>query len=207
MNPILVAGLDPAFANFGIVRMWLDLETLKLTFDRFRTISTEKLAGKKKVIRQNSDDLRRARELHAGLHEELAGCTVAFAEIPSGAQAARASYGFGAAVGVLASIEIPLFQVMPLETKRGSVGNPQAEKPEIISWAAKLYPEAPWKLYDRDTTGKGGKILNRKGDLHLDNEHVADAIAIAHAGLHLQEFKQLLAMLKIAAPAKQTPIA
>ncbi|MGJ4945163.1 hypothetical protein ACQR1W_31700 [Bradyrhizobium sp. HKCCYLS1011] len=204
MNPILVAGLDPAFAHFGIARMWLNLETPNLTFDRFRTISTEKLAGRRKMIRQNSDDLRRARELHAGLHEELKGCTVAFAEIPSGAQAARASYGFGAAVGVLASIQIPLFQVMPLETKKGSVGNPKADKPEIISWAAGHYPEAPWQLYDRDTKGKGGKILNRKGDLHLDNEHVADAIAIVHAGMHLQEFKQLLAMLKIGAPTQQT---
>jgi Holliday junction resolvasome RuvABC endonuclease subunit len=201
MNPILVAGLDPAFANLGIARMWLDLVTLKLTLDRFRTISTEKLAGKKKSIRQNSDDLRRARELHAGLHEELEGCTVAFAEIPSGAQAARASYGFGAAVGVLASCPIPLFQVMPLETKLGSVGNKKAEKPEIIAWAAERYPEAPWQRYEADTKGKDGRVLNRKGGLHLDNEHVADAIAIVHAGIHLQEFKQLLAMLKVGASA------
>jgi hypothetical protein len=36
-----------------------------------------------------------------------------------------------------------------------------------------------------------------KGDLHVDNEHVADAIAIVHAGIRLPEFKQSLAFLKL----------
>ncbi|WP_315729896.1 hypothetical protein [Bradyrhizobium sp. SZCCHNRI2010] len=201
MNPILVAGLDPAFAHFGIARMWLDLETLNLSLDRFRTISTEKRAGKKKMIRQNSDDLRRARELHDAMHDELAGCVAAFAEIPSGAQHARSSYGFGVAVGVLASCKIPLFEVMPLETKLGSVGRKSAEKPEIIAWAAERFPEAPWLRYEADTFNKKKELVNRAGGLHLDNEHVADAIAIVQAGLNLQEFKQLLAMLKISATA------
>ncbi|WP_439357934.1 hypothetical protein [Bradyrhizobium sp. DASA03007] len=196
MNRILVAGLDPAFAGFGISRLWLDLDTLEFTFDRFRTIWTEKLAGKKKVVRQNSDDLRRAIELHDGLHEELKGCTVAFAEIPSGSQRARAAYAFGVVVGILSSVKIPLIQVMPLETKQASVGSKTAEKPEIIAWAAKRFPEAPWQLYEADTRNKTGKIVNRAGDLHIDNEHVADACAVPHAGIHTPEFKQLLALLK-----------
>lgn len=199
MEPILVAGIDPALANFGIARLWLDLDTMELSLDRFRTIVTEKRAGKGKVIRQNSDDLRRARELHDGLHQELKGCTVVFAEIPSGAQHARSAFGFGVAVGVLASCQVPLFQVMPLETKLGSVGERTAEKPQIIAWAAERYPDAPWKRYEATTRGKSP---HSKGDLHLDNEHVADAIAIVQAGIHLQEFKQLLAMLKVSAVAK-----
>jgi hypothetical protein len=60
MGSILVAGLDPAFAHFGIARMRLDMETLGLSLERIRTVVTEKMAGKRKVVRQNSDDLRRA---------------------------------------------------------------------------------------------------------------------------------------------------
>jgi Holliday junction resolvasome RuvABC endonuclease subunit len=198
MASVLVAGLDPALANFGIARMWLDLDTLSLSLDRFRTIVTEKRAGKGKAIRQNSDDLRRARELHDGLHEELKDCVVAFGEIPSGAQHARSAFGFGVAVGVLASCKIPLFEVMPLETKLGSVGIKTADKPDIIRWAAELYPEAPWQRYEAPTRGKKP---HAKGDLHDDNEHVADAIAIVHAGICLPEFKQSLAFFKIGAEA------
>jgi Holliday junction resolvasome RuvABC endonuclease subunit len=198
MSSVLVAGLDPALANFGIARMWLDLDTLSLSLDRFRTIVTEKRAGKGKAIRQNSDDLRRARELHDGLHEELKDCSFAFGEIPSGAQHARSAFGFGVAVGVLASCKIPLFEVMPLETKLGSVGVKTAEKPEIIAWAAGLYPNAPWQRYESATRGKRP---HQKGDLHDDNEHVADAIAIVNAGIRLPEFKQSLAFFKIGAQA------
>ena len=196
MGSVLVAGLDPALANFGIARLWLDLETLDLRLDRFRTIVTEKRAGKGKAIRQNSDDLRRARELHDGLHEELKGCTVVFAEIPSGAQHARSALGFGVAVGVLASCKLPLFEVMPLETKLGSVGSKTADKPDIIAWAAERYPQASWLRYEADTRGKKPHL---KGDLHADNEHVADAIAIVHAGIRLPEFKQSLAFFNIGA--------
>lgn len=194
MERILVAGLDPAFAAFGIARLWLDLETLKFSFDRFRTIWTDKRAGKGKVIRQNSDDLRRATEIHDALHEELKGCTVAFGEIPSGAQHARSAYGFGVAVGVLSSIKIPLIQVMPLEAKLGSVGRKTAEKPDIIAWAAERFPEAPWQHYESDTKNKKGEVVNRAGDLHIDNEHVADACAVSHAGIQTPEFKHLLAL-------------
>jgi hypothetical protein len=194
MGSILVAGLDPAFAHFGIARMRLDLDTLGLKFERMRTIVTEKLAGKRKVVRQNSDDLRRARELHGGLHEELEGCTVAFGEIPSGTQHSRSAMGFGIAIGVLASLKIPMIEVMPVETKLHSVGSKTAEKPEIIAWAAQRYPEGDWLRYEKDTRNKTGKVVNRAGDLHGDNEHNADACAVIHAGLRTPEFKQLLAL-------------
>jgi hypothetical protein len=196
MGSILVAGLDPAFAHFGIARMRLDLDALGLSLERVRTVVTEKMAGKRKVVRQNSDDLRRARELHEALHEELEGCTVAFGEIPSGAQHARSALGFGIAIGVLASCKIPLIEVMPVETKLASVGTKTAEKPEIISWAADIYPEAGWDRYEKDTKNKKGVIVNRAGDLHVDNEHAADACAVIHAGIRTPEFKHLLALWK-----------
>ncbi|WP_396604819.1 hypothetical protein ACFLEY_22090 [Bradyrhizobium sp. YCK136] len=195
VGSILVAGLDPALANFGIARMRLDLETLALTLDSITTISTEKLAGKNKVVRQNSDDLRRAQELREGMVRGVQDCTIAFAEIPSGAQHARSALGFGIAIGVLAGCPVEIIQVMPLETKMASVGIKTAGKPEIIRWAADLYPEAGWQTYEKDVKHKG-KLTRRAGDLHDDNEHAADACAIIHAGIRTPEFKQLLALLR-----------
>lgn len=189
---IPVVGIDAAFANMGFARMNLDLRTNRMELQRIRTVSTE--GQNKKVVRKNSDDLRRARELHTALHEELDGCAVAFAEIPSGAQHARSSMGFGIAIGVLASCKIPLIEVMPVETKMASVGTETASKPEIISWAAGLYPDAPWLRYKADSSR--GKVKRKIGDLHDDNEHTADACAVVYAGIRTVQFQNILAMLR-----------
>jgi hypothetical protein len=197
MGSILVAGLDPAMANFAIARMHLDLGTLGLSLEQVRTISTEKMAGKGKVVRQNSDDLRRARELHEAFHKEIQGCKIAFGEIPSGAQHARSALGFGVALGVLASCPIPIIEVMPVETKLASAGFKTAEKKDIIAWAAKTYPHIDWRVYCKDVIVKR-KLKRSKGDLHEDNEHDADATAAVHAGIRTEQFKQLLALRKSA---------
>jgi Holliday junction resolvasome RuvABC endonuclease subunit len=196
VSKILVAGIDPAMANLGIARMTLDLDNLDLSLEDLSLITTEKQTGK--MVRQNSDDLRRARELHAGLHDGLKDCIVAFAEIPSGAQHARSAYGFGMAVGILASATIPLIEVMPRETKLASVGSKTATKQEIIAWAADLYPSGKWLRYQRDFASK--TKTRTKGELHEDNEHLADACAVVHAGIKTPEFNRLIAMWKASHP-------
>jgi hypothetical protein len=193
---IRVAGIDPSMSNFGISRLLLDCDTLELSLEHFRTIQTEPQRGSKKVVRQNSDDLRRAQELHAGFQEELKGCILGFTEVPSGSQHSRSALGFGMSIGILASSPIPLIEVMPAETKLASVGSQTADKPEIIAWAAALYPDAPWLRYQKDVIR--GKKKRKAGDLHDDNEHVADSIAVAHAGIRTSQFKQTLALLRAA---------
>ncbi|MCS3577237.1 hypothetical protein [Bradyrhizobium elkanii] len=196
MGSILVAGLDPAFANFGIARMRLDLDSLVLSLEAVRTLSTRAIEkAARKVVRKNSDDLRRAKELHDGFHEAIAGCKVAFGEIPTGTQGQRAALGFGVALGVLASCPIPIIQVMPVETKMASVGDPKAEKPAIIAWAAERYPDIDWKRYHENVIYRG-KRTRSAGDLHEDNEHAADATAACHAGIKTDQFKQLMALWK-----------
>lgn len=184
---IRVAGIDPAFANMGMARMTLDLETLGLELEEVRLVQTEKLAGKLKTVRQNSDDLRRAIELQAGFQSGIEGCSVCFAEIPSGSQHSRSALGFGIAIGVLSASPIPIIEVMPLETKTASVGKKTAAKREIITWASDLYPDASGWLRER------GKADGRLID---DNEHLADAVAIVHAGIRTPEFKRLIAVWK-----------
>lgn len=178
MNSVLIGSMDPALANFGVARLNLDLTTLKFTIKDLTLIETESRKGK--TVRQNSDDLRRCKEIVTKYHELLKPCIIAFAEIPTGAQSARAMYAFGASVGMIASCPVPLIQVQPTETKLATVGTKTASKEEMIEWASEAYPDAPWLR-------KAGRILGK-------NEHLADAVAIAHAGIQTDQFRQLLAM-------------
>lgn len=179
---IKIAGVDPALKNVGIVRMALDLDTLIPTITDMHLIQTDKQTGK--VVRQNSDDLRRAREIHEQFHRYTDDCTVVFAEVPSGAQSARPALSFGVAIGILASCVPPLIEVQPAEAKLAAVGTKTASKHEMIEWATTLYPNAPWLRARNKPTGA---IIN-------DNEHLADGVAIVHAGLRTAEFKRLITM-------------
>jgi Holliday junction resolvasome RuvABC endonuclease subunit len=190
---IRIAGIDPSLANFGLAKMLLDCDSLSLTLIGTKTITTEKPTGKS--VRQNSDDLRRAGELHAGFQDWMRDCNLGFVEVPSGSQHSRSALGFGIAIGILASSPVQLIEVMPVETKLASVGTKTAEKREIIAWAAARYPNIPWTTYHKDVISKG-KLMRKAGDLHAENEHAADACAVVHAGIQTPQFRQLLALLK-----------
>ncbi len=190
MKGIRIASIDPALANFGIARLVLRLSDMKLGIERLKLIETDKRTNK--VIRQNSDDLRRAQEITKAFHAEVAPCTVCFAEIPTGGQSARAVLSFGISIGILANCPIPLIQVQPFETKLATVGTKTASKEEMIEWAVEAFPKGPW------LRNKAGKPLNK-------NEHLADAVAVAYAGLQTEEFKRLIAMMKAQIPRPQPP--
>lgn len=191
MTKVLFASADPAMVNFGIARLTLDLDTLDIAVDDLILLRTENEAGK--TVRKNSDDLRRAMVLREGFHDAVRDCACLFAEIPTGAQSARAAFGFGLAIGVLASSPIPIIQVQPFETKLATVGTKTASKEEMMEWAYERHPDAPWR-----TRKFKGKTLKTN-----DNEHLADACAIAEAGIRTQQFRQLLALWKAAPQVAQ----
>jgi Holliday junction resolvasome RuvABC endonuclease subunit len=180
-----IAGLDPSMAHFGIAIKDLDLETMQMELIDLVLIDTEKQSGKK-VVRQSSDDLRRATEAHAAYHATLVGNNVqfVFSEVPSGGQSARAVYSFGIVVGLLASCPVPLIQVMPSETKLATVGTKTASKAEMIEWAAETYPSGPWIK----RKSKGEMVLTNA------NEHLADACAVVYAGVKTDQFQQVRSM-------------
>ena len=196
MTKILIAGIDPGFRNFGVARLRLDLDSLDMEVDDLILMQTESgTGGKQKIIRKNSDDLRRAQEQNAGFRKAIQGCVIGFAEIPSGAQDHRAAMGFGISIGIVACSPIPILQVQNFEAKLAAVGTKTASKEEMIEWAVELYPDAPWLRYERNFRTR------KKGEVKDENEHLADAIAIAKAGLQLQEFQQLKAVWKATAIA------
>lgn len=184
---IRVTGVDLALANLGLVAADVTLEGEIVGVVSLHLIETQKLTTKQ--VRQNSDDLRRARELTQNIREfnTRLKSAVVMAEIPTGAQSARAATSFGVAIGVIAGVDLPVVEVQPLEVKKASVGSRTASKAEMIDWATTLYPEAPWIR-----TKRGGQMV-----ITNKNEHLADALAVIHAGVLTQQFKMMAATMRM----------
>ncbi|AMB48351.1 hypothetical protein [Methylobacterium sp. AMS5] len=173
---------DPSFTHWGMARMLLDLDTLELELTGLRLIVTKK--NPNKTVRVTADDLVRSQKLSTAFLQEAAGVSAIFTEVPSGAQDAKSSRAFGIVVGILASSPIPVTQIMPLETK--AVVKPYASKGEMIEAMVAKYPHADWLRARGKATGP----------LIADNEHLADAIAVAEAGVLTDEFRRSLAMMR-----------
>lgn len=145
---------------------------------------TETKKSKNKQIRASSDAISRGRQTYnfvqgfISMHKPA----IVFAETPSGSQTSSAMKSYGMTCQLIASLNPAPLEVTPNEVKIASVGTKTASKDEMMKWAEGLYPNLEW---DRN---KDGKLKNK-------NEHMADAIAIAYAGLVTPEFSRMLAMM------------
>jgi Holliday junction resolvasome RuvABC endonuclease subunit len=182
---IKLVGFDPALRNFGIAKATYDLSVGKIEFHDLKLVETEKQTNK--VVRQNSDDLRRCRDLYKGMVEACEGQHFAIAEIPTGTQSARGMFSNGSMLGILSACPIPLIEVLPHEVKLAAVGHRQAAKEEMIEWAMTKYPHLPWL-----TRKSKGALVPVNA-----NEHLADAVATIHAGVITQQFQQSISVFRI----------
>lgn len=187
---IEIVSFDPSQSNFGICEASVDVETLELTINDLRIISTESEASKGVI--KVSDNLRRAREIQAGMNEACKGKAFAIAEIPlmitshNPKIASLANYNSGMMVGILSAIQIPLIQVFPKDVKLTATGLKDACKEEMIEWAMNKYPGAPWLM--RKLRGNMVPVAA--------NEHLADAVAAAETGLKSEQFRNALEMYR-----------
>jgi hypothetical protein len=184
---IPILSCDPSFTAWGMAKMLLDTDSLELELQELILTETEKAKGK--TVRVTSDDLVRSRKLHDAFQEAALGVNAIFSEVPSGAQDAKSSRAFGIVVGILCSAPVPITQVMPLETKEATGLGKSATKPDIIKWAVAKYPHPTWLR----ARGKAD------GNLIAKNEHLADAIAVAEAGVLTDEFRRSLSLMRRAA--------
>lgn len=136
--------------------------------------------SKNKKIRASSDTIQRCRETYLFVHHLIQehNPKVIFAETPSGSQSSSAMKSYGTVCALIASINPPPIEVTPIEVKVAYMGSKSASKQAIIEKAVKTYPDLPWYYH-------GEKLQNK-------NEHLADAIAIVHAGILTDQFKQIL---------------
>jgi Holliday junction resolvasome RuvABC endonuclease subunit len=181
---VLVLGIDCSLRNCGLVLGELNLQTYELTVKEVFLVETEKESSKQ--IRQNSDDLKRARETQRAIKQWEKKVDVVFAEIPTGSQSNRGAMSNGITLGILASIEKPLIQLQPTEVKKLTVGSKTASKDDMIEWAVAKHPEIKW--LKRTVKGKV-ELLNK-------NEHIADATAIIEAGVYTEEFTRLVQIME-----------
>jgi Holliday junction resolvasome RuvABC endonuclease subunit len=187
---IEIVAFDPSMSNFGICEAGVNIDTLELEIRKLTLISTSSEANKGVI--KVSDNLRRAREVQEGMIAACEGKAFAIAEIPlmisshNAKIASLANYNAGMMVGVLASLNIPLIQVFPKDVKMTATGLKDACKEEMIEWAMRKYPTAPWLL--RKLRGKMVPVAA--------NEHLADAVAAAETGLKDEQFKRSLAMYR-----------
>lgn len=187
MNQIIrVMGLDPSLRNFGIAIADYSILTGELTVKHLQIAQTEKSTDKQ--VRRNSDDLERARSIVATVIQvtRLYQPTIAFAEVPVGAQNARAAFSNGVCCGLLAGVTVPIVQVTPLESKMAAIGVKTKSKDLMIQWAVAKWPEANWI-----TRKLKGEVV-----LQNDNEHLADACAAINVGVLTPQFAQAVVMMK-----------
>lgn len=180
-----IVSFDPSLRNWGCVNATLDTGNNVVTVTGMNLIETSEAKSSKKGVRQNSQDIASSEMLHEGMVAACAPATIAFAEVPVGSQSARAMASYGICVGVLGGCPIPLIQVTPTEVKKAATGCGTATKEEMIEWAVRKHPEAPWLT------------INRHGERQLlnKNEHLADAVAAIYAGMNTAEFKSAIGML------------
>lgn len=187
MSVIKVVGIDASLNNFGVAMTSIDIHTLKVTLDNVFVIQPAKIEeSSKRVVRKNSDDLRRAKWLQSQFISACAGFDLVTAEMPFGSQSARAMASYGICIGVLASCPLPMIEVTPMEVKLAGYGTKTATKTEMIEWAINLHPNANWRLIKRN-----GVHVPTK-----DNEHAADALASVYAALDTQQFQMAAAMMR-----------
>lgn len=182
---IRVIGLDPALANFGMVKGVIDLGSCALTVESVLLVETAKDGSKQ--VRKGSDDLRRCREIVEAMRSFCDGATLGFAEVPSGgAKSANALKALSMATALLGACPVPLIEVQPSEVKMATVGKKTAAKEDMIEFAIEKHPEAEWLTYKRH-----GKLL------YADkNEHIADAVCSIYAGMKTQQFAHLVATMR-----------
>lgn len=184
MSIIKIAGIDPSLRNTGVALGEYNLTTGEWEVERVAIVQTERVVTKQ--VRQNSDDYRCARELIHGTNKLLTdhGAAFIFAELPTGAQSARAMFSFGLTTAIMAGLTPPLIQVQPREVQQAVLGRAGKNKDAIIQWAVAKWPDAGWL-----TRNSKGEIILLK-----DNEHPADACAAIAAGVQSMEFAQAMAL-------------
>lgn len=181
---IQVVGMDPSLRNWGISKGVYDRDSKLIQIHEVVVVNPMLPTGK--LVRQNSLDLESAKQLCSSAIEAVKDAQAIFVEVPIGSQSARAMASYGICVGILGALRAmgkPFFEVTPIEVKMISVGRKSATKQEMIEWAVKKHPEANWPTYK---TNGITQITEAKA------EHMADATAAIYAGVHTNEFKQLI---------------
>ena len=177
--------IDSSLAHTGIAIGEINLDGT-FTVEVIDLQETEKTKQKKQV-RASSDTIRRCRETFEFVQGYIRNIkpAIIFVETPSGSQSASGMKSYGVTCQLIASLYPEPIQVTPDEVKMASVGSKTASKRAMINWAHDKYPTLTWIW----------RTIKGQRNLQDNNEHMADAIGIVHAGVQTEEFKKLQRIL------------
>lgn len=189
MSKIIGLGIDPGLRRTGYALAQVNSGTGRI-LDVLDVGVIETDRTKHRTVRKTSDDLRRAKEQCAGLREILESTRVDFiaAEIVTTTPYTLATFSFGVMIGILASFNQPIIQVLPRELKLASVGNDRASKRDIIEWALEVPTSSPLEW---PTSGRTNslQLIYAGAYLAKSAEHPADALATIQAAVATEQFR------------------
>lgn len=184
-------GIDPGLSNTGYAVARVDVSARKIVKTlELGTIQTERETAK--TIRRTSDDLRRARKIHRELKAvvERHSIAVAACEMQSTAPYKRISLNFGVTLGVIASFDFFLIELLARDVKKSVTGDRDAPKEKIIRWALEVTrnDDVRWPTSARQNRMD---LSYRARHVTLAAEHQADALAVIHAALQTCQMQDL----------------
>lgn len=190
-----ILGIDPGLRSTGIAVAEIDLVQRAigrvLAVDTLRTVR-----GKEKAVRKTSDDLNRALAQSARLAEITKGYGISAVAIEMATRTPynAPNFSFGVMVGIVASLNRPIIQVLPHEVKIAATGDKNATKKEMIAWA--LEKTRRHKI-DWPTSSRPNYLALSFAGKHvaLDAEHPADALATIEAALQTQQFALAISLI------------
>lgn len=183
-----IVGFDPSMRNWGIASGFFTPSTGEIEIVTLDVINA--IVNKGKQTRQNSEDLDVAMQLSQFAMAAAMNAQAIFVEVPVGSQSARSMMSCGLCIGVLGALRAsgkPFFEVNPSEVKLATGLSRTASKAQMIEWAMKKYPNAPWPM--KTEKGVQSVVLGKA-------EHMADACASIEAGIISKPFQQALAFIK-----------
>lgn len=172
--------IDSSLAHTGIAIGDLNPDGT-FTVESIRLLETKKT--KNKQVRASSDTIKRCRETYEFVQRMIREFkpAIIFVETPSGSQSASGMKSYGVTCQLIAALYPEPIEVTPDEVKVAALNSKTASKRAMINWAYEKYPDLTWIW----RTVKGQR------NLQDNNEHMADAIGIVHAGVQTEEFKKL----------------
>ena len=193
---ITMLGIDPGLSNTGYAVALVDVEQARIVKTlELGTIQTERETAK--TIRRTSDDLRRARKIHRELKSvvERHAISVAACEMQSTTPYKRISLNFGVTLGVIASFDFFLVELLARDVKKAVTGDRDATKEKVISWALEMTrnDDVHWPTSARQNRMD---LSYRARHVTLAAEHQADALAVIFAALQSEQMSDLRALQK-----------
>lgn len=180
MSSIYLLGLDPGFASLGYAVLKLAPDISDDRVEYMGTIITEK-SNKKRSVYASDDNLRRAKEIRSALKKVVSDAALK-AKVETGyegrvvgicAEAMSFPRNAGSAAkvamawGIIASMDLPVFQMSPQAIKLAVCGTKSASKSDVEEGLISMF---------RGKTGQNIELLLK--DLPKSKrEHPYDALA------------------------------